>query len=1183
MANTEMIDQLVSEEALKSLDTLNRKLATSYDEMEKLLQKVQLLSSELSSPAKSYIELAKSIDKVEKAVQAKQKVERDELKTLQEIQKVRDEVIHSAGEEVKAAERQEKAVKKLEQTTKQLLAASERTATGIDISAYIKENGDGMKSYSGAINAVSQQMGIIEGLQEALNEKFKEGAISEEEYNNAISRLSKRQTEYEGALSSLIEKYDEAGEAQRAVFDPASEAFAGLTPKIQQQAISLVEMNVELQNIREAQKELDKAYKDGTVSIEEYAEKKARLNTLEATQSKSVKDLSNELQLNRKVTDTLTGSYDNLSARYSLLKIQINALGEAEGKNAVQKRELEKEAKALYEEMNRLQKATGKAQLQVGDYTMVNKELESALNLVNPALGGTVSGIKAATKAAIAFTLTPVGVFLAAIAAGLAAVTSWFNRTEEGQSALMVGSAAFTKVLNVLLNVVDKVGEWIFKAFTSPKEAVKELGDMIEDNLINRMSAFGKQGEAIIKIFSKDWKQGFKDLGNAVVQLFTGIEDPLNKLSQGLDNTVEGIQRAARIQSGLNDLAVRKRDLGVEEAKTLAEMNRLRNIANDQEKTSSERLAANNKYIEIANKFGEENIAIAKESYELRKAQIEENKKGSALSREEKEELAKLEADMYKAEAQREGELFTATRTNNSLRKEGIKEINRELKALGELESFNYRKSADLQERIYKDATLSFDERRTALRAYIDDEIAIIETKEKEEIRQEGLTETQKKLIHEKALYEIYKTEQKYGEEIKNLNIKEAEEQVKKVQALISGKSEELNGAMQDDLVLAAKVYAEQIKLNINNEEERVKITEDYEKKRFEIIRSYNQQAFEAEVEQLQLLLENTSLSEEKKIEIYKKIDALRKKNAKDLADYEIYQTEDKVDKMLNAEEEFIKFMNNKRTQAVLSMWNVALDTANMYYDAELSKIDELEKREREYFDERIKMIDENLAAGLMSEEEADARKRILEETQLQREKEYEAQRKEIQRKQAIWQKANAIVQATINTAQAATMAYTAGPIIGPILAGIIAALGAAQIAMIAAQPIPSYAKGTDDHPGGWARLGDGGKPEMVILPTGEIWKTPATDTYAYLPPHTEVLPDYKKAMMDVASYPLIAYDDDRGETVLMHDEILRRNTGETNARLSSINKGINAIRANNAYTNKRVFSGYRVKTILTN
>ena len=62
------------------------------------------------------------------------------------------------------------------------------------------------------------------------------------------------------------------------------------------------------------------------------------------------------------------GSYNKLSAQYRLNKIALNEMSEAQRKGTEYGRKLEAETKAIYEEMNRLQKATGKSQLQVGQY-----------------------------------------------------------------------------------------------------------------------------------------------------------------------------------------------------------------------------------------------------------------------------------------------------------------------------------------------------------------------------------------------------------------------------------------------------------------------------------------------------------------------------------------------------------------------------------------------------------------------------------------------------------------------------------------------------------------------------------------------------------------------------------------------------------------------------------------------
>lgn len=89
--------------------------------------------------------------------------------------------------------------------------------------------------------------------------------------------------------------------------------------------------------------------------------------------------------------------------------------------------------------------------------------------------------------------------------------------------------------------------------------------------------------------------------------------------------------------------------------------------------------------------------------------------------------------------------------------------------------------------------------------------------------------------------------------------------------------------------------------------------------------------------------------------------------------------------------------------------------------------------------------------AGAITAKEASARNKKL-----------DAEEKQLQRQQAERDKAIAIFNAVISTAEAVVKALTAGPIAGPILAGVIGALGAAEIAVIASRPIPKFAKGKD-------------------------------------------------------------------------------------------------------------------------
>lgn len=95
-------------------------------------------------------------------------------------------------------------------------------------------------------------------------------------------------------------------------------------------------------------------------------------------------------------------------------------------------------------------------------------------------------------------------------------------------------------------------------------------------------------------------------------------------------------------------------------------------------------------------------------------------------------------------------------------------------------------------------------------------------------------------------------------------------------------------------------------------------------------------------------------------------------------------------------------------------------------------------------------------------------------------EKQYDERRKQIQREQAKQQQATAIFSTIVNTATAvvAALANPGGPA-GVALAAVVAALGAAQIALIASQPLPEFYKGTDNAPEGWAWTQEKGRERI--------------------------------------------------------------------------------------------------------
>lgn len=96
------------------------------------------------------------------------------------------------------------------------------------------------------------------------------------------------------------------------------------------------------------------------------------------------------------------------------------------------------------------------------------------------------------------------------------------------------------------------------------------------------------------------------------------------------------------------------------------------------------------------------------------------------------------------------------------------------------------------------------------------------------------------------------------------------------------------------------------------------------------------------------------------------------------------------------------------------------------------------------------------------------------------RNKQLDKEQRKLQHDQAVRDKQLAIFNASINLATAVLKAYSStGPIAGAVFAGIIGVLGAAEIAAIAAKPIPALAKGKKGNYQGFALTGEAG-PEII-------------------------------------------------------------------------------------------------------
>lgn len=283
---------------------------------------------------------------------------------------------------------------------------------------------------------------------------------------------------------------------------------------------------------------------------------------------------------------------------------------------------------------------------------------------------------------------------------------------------------------------------------------------------------------------------------------------------------------------------------------------------------------------------------------------------------------------------------------------------------------------------------------------------------------------------------------------------------------------------------------------------------EEYEKKKADITERYSLETAKAAVESIekQLSVENMSQDDREKLS-----EQLQKAKA-DLANAEA-DAEIAAIKRVQDEEENSYKKRMKNAQRWMDVAGEAISNIgnlmSTLYEGDIDRIEKEQDANEDAYNADIERIEALAESGAISEEEAEARKRAAEDKTSKKNEELEKRKVELQQKQAKWDKAAQIAQTGIATARGIMEAWQLGPILGAIMAGVVAAMGAVQVATIAATPIPAYKEGTKNgaHIGGLAIVGDGGKQEVVVY-GGKPWITPDTPTLVDLPRGAEVYPD---------------------------------------------------------------------------
>lgn len=297
--------------------------------------------------------------------------------------------------------------------------------------------------------------------------------------------------------------------------------------------------------------ELTSARKQQKATVDPLAQAQEKLAYAQSEENQQLKLYSTQIreanqiaQLQATIANSAEGSYNRLSAQYALNKIRLNQMSAAEREAADSGKKLEAETNAIYQQMIKLQEATGNYRLSVGHYQKTWDGLGISISQV----------VRELPAAAVSL-----NTFFLGISNNIPVVVDEIKRLRkqnellaaEGKEQISVTRSivkslfSFNTTLVVLLTVFSMYGKeiitWIDKTLAG-RDAAKSFEDALED--LNDELGKGSTGSygqqiAVLRRLSENWK----DLGNNIKAQTQWINDNEKEFSK-LGITIDSINDA---------------------------------------------------------------------------------------------------------------------------------------------------------------------------------------------------------------------------------------------------------------------------------------------------------------------------------------------------------------------------------------------------------------------------------------------------------------------------------------------------------------------------------------------------------------------------------------------------------------------------------------------------------------
>lgn len=321
--------------------------------------------------------------------------------------------------------------------------------------------------------------------------------------------------------------------------------------------------------------ELTSARKQQKATVDPLAQAQEKLAYAQSEENQQLKLYSTQIreanqiaQLQATIANSAEGSYNRLSAQYALNKIRLNQMSAAEREAADSGKKLEAETNAIYQQMIKLQEATGNYRLSVGHYQKTWDGLGISISQV----------VRELPAAAVSL-----NTFFLGISNNIPMVVDEINRLRaqnkllqaEGKATINVTGSivkalfGWNTVLVILLTVFSMFGQdiinWIANLFKAEKQVMsfREQLEALTEELKKNTGGYGDNVVAFRKLTSqwekltddkqrlqwvKDNVSEFNKLGIAV----NDVNDAEVAFNSGTPQILEALKLRARATAAMS-------------------------------------------------------------------------------------------------------------------------------------------------------------------------------------------------------------------------------------------------------------------------------------------------------------------------------------------------------------------------------------------------------------------------------------------------------------------------------------------------------------------------------------------------------------------------------------------------------------------------------------------------------